>query len=86
MQASMPAKSAETVPYKSNCVQLERMKFTCFDGNIGYYPRFKEEFHTHIKPLCNSTQLPFVLKSYLVNKVKEEVDNIDNDCGALWEL
>ena len=85
LQASMTARSAETVPHKSNCVQLERMKFSQFDGDIRKYPRFKEEFHTHIKPLCNFTQLPFVLKSYLVDKVKDEVDNVENDYNALWE-
>ena len=85
MQASMFARSVETLPQKPNCVQLERMRFSQFDGDIRKYPRFKEEFHTHIKPLCNPTQLPFVLKSYLVDKVKDEVDNVANDYDALWE-
>ena len=48
----------------SNYIQLERIRFTQFDGDIRKYPKSKEEFLTHIRPLCNGSQLPFVLKSY----------------------
>ena len=75
----------DPVHHKSSSVQLERMRFSSFDGDIRKYPKFKEEFQTHIRPLCNSSQLPFVLKSYLVNEVKDEVDNVADNYEALWE-
>ena len=76
---------SESVNVKTNTIQLERMKFDRFDGSIRKYPKFKEEFHTHIKPLCGSSQLPFVLKSYLEVSVREEVDNVEDDYNAIWE-
>ena len=79
------ARTVETASQKANCVQLERMRFSQFDGDIRKYPRFKQEFHTHIRPLCSSTQLPFILKSYLVDKVRDEVDNVADNYEALWE-
>ena len=66
---------------KSNSVQLERMKFEPFNGEIRKYPKFKTEFQTYIKPLC----IPFVLRSYLKDEVKEEVENVVDDYEALWE-
>ena len=68
--------TSESTYVKSNGIQLERMTFDKFSGNIRSYPKFKEEFNTHIRPLCSVPQLPFVLKSYLKDEVKEEVDDV----------
>ena len=70
---------------RSNTIQLERMKFSTFDGDIRKYPKFKEEFMTHIRPICNLSQLPFVLKSYLSEKVKAEVENVAETCDAIFK-
>ena len=70
---------------KSNSVQLERMKFEAFNGDIRKYPAFKTEFQTYVRPLCMVSQLPFVLRSYLAREVKEEVENVEDDYEALWE-
>ena len=55
-----------------------------FDGDIRKYPKFKKQFERYVKPLCSESQLPFVLKSHLDEKVKEEVDNADDDMSTLW--
>lgn len=68
----------------SSSVQLERIKLEKFNGDIRKYPKFKEQFELYIKPLCSSAQLPFVLKSHLIEEVREEVDNVDDDLGTLW--
>ena len=65
-------------------MQLERIKLEKFNGDIRKYPKFKEQFELYIKPLCSSAQLPFVLKSHLIEEVREEVDNVDDDLGTLW--
>ena len=68
----------------SSSVQLERIKLEKFNGDIRKYPKFKEQFELYVKPLCTSEQLPFVLKSHLIEEVREEVDNVDDDLGTLW--
>ena len=50
----------EIVNIKKNTIQLERMTFDRFD---------KEEF----QPLCGSSQLTFVLKSYLEEYAREKL-------------
>ena len=47
---------SESVNIKTNTIQLQRMKFYRFDGTIHKYLKYKEDFHTHIKPLCGSSQ------------------------------
>ena len=69
---------------KSGSIQLERMKFSKFEGDIRKYPKFKEDFHLHIQPICSSSQLPFILKSYLSETIQDEVDNVGNDYEAIW--
>ena len=61
------------------------MWFTQFDGGIRKYPKLKEEFLTHIRPLCNGSQLPFVLKSYLADSVKVQVENLEQSCDATFK-
>ena len=70
---------------KSSAIQLERMKFSKFEGDIRKYPKFKEEFHIHIRPICSVSQLPFILRSYLSDAIQDEVDNAGNDYNAIWE-
>ena len=68
-----------------NNIQIEHLKFKNFDGELRNYPRFKEEFVKHIQPMCSGVQLPLVLKSYLVDDVREEVENIGDDITDIWE-
>ena len=56
-----------------------------FDGNIRIYLRFKEEFELHIKPLCDVKQLPFVLKSYLYEELREDVDSLGEKIADTWD-
>ena len=49
----------------SSGVRLEKLQFQIFQGDVRKYPRFKAEFEKHVKPLCSSNQVAFVLKSYL---------------------
>ena len=65
-------------------IQLDRMKFKQFDGDIRRYPRFKEDFNTHIKPLCDVKQLPFVLISYLCQELSDDVDSLGDDINEIW--
>jgi hypothetical protein len=67
-----------TVNKQSKNMQLERMKFQPFNGDIRKFSKFKEEFTKHIQPECREDQAAFVLKSYLVEEVKNDVDNVDN--------
>ena len=69
----------------SNPIQLERIKWDKFNGDIRKYPKFKEQFELYVKPLCTEMQLPFILKSHLVEQVKDEVDNVDDNMETLWE-
>jgi hypothetical protein len=83
---SSPPPSQHFVPQPAaNVVRIEKMKFQSFDGDICKYPEFKTEFVKHITPQCNHTQLAFVLKSYLVDSVREEVSNVGEDYTLMWE-
>ena len=75
----------ETVP-KANAptgIRLERLKFRSFNGNLRKYPKFKSEFLKHIRPLYKADEVSFVLKSYLSDDVREEVENLD-DFAEMW--
>ena len=76
---------SSAVAHQPNGVQLERIKLEEFNGDIRRYPKFKEQFELYVKPLCTQTQLPFVLRSHLMENVQEEVDNVDDDLNTLWE-
>ena len=69
----------------SNLIKLERIKFRTFDGDLRKFPKFKSEFETYVQPLCERNQLPFVLKSYLCDSVRREVEHIDHDIDAMWD-
>ena len=69
----------------NNSIKLERVKFRTFDGDVRKFPKFKSEFEMYVQPLCSPCQLPFVLKSYLCDSVRREVENIDHDITAMWK-
>ena len=81
---SLPVLSQPAPPTIDNSIKLEKVKFRTFDGNLRCYPKFKSEFETYVKPLCQPKQLPFVLKSYLCESVRREVEHIDHDVAAMW--
>ena len=85
-QVQIPRLQQTTIPVtKASAIQLERIKINAFDGDIRKYPKFRDEFFKHVKPLCSESQLPFVLKSYLKEEVYEDVDDIDDDFDSIWE-
>ena len=59
--------------------RLEKLRFQIFDGNVRKYPQFKSEFNKYVEPICNPDQVAFILKSYLSEEIKEEVDNVGDD-------
>ena len=89
----IPAPSTYQIPNDSviaatpvtNSIKLERVKFRMFDGDVRKYPKFKTEFEKFVQPLCSPDQLTFVLKSYLCDSVRKEVENIDHDLQAMWK-
>ena len=70
---------------KVGAIKLGRTIFSPFNGDIRGYPRFKEEFQKHLAPECRSGQLAFMLKSYLDDSVREEVDHCGEDYDAIWD-
>lgn len=85
-QAAIPherqAKSPST--HGASALKVERMKFPKFEGGIRRYPQFKEEFLRHVAPQYQTEQLAFVLKSYLNDEVREEVESCGEDYSAVW--
>ena len=82
--ASIQSEPNEVKGQNNSNVQLERIKLEQFNGDIRKYPKFKEQFELYVKPLCRASQLPFILRSYLTDDVKEEVDNLDDNLDTLW--
>ena len=72
-------------PHPNKGIQLEKLKFESFDGNIRRYPKFKYEFQQHIQPMCNQKQVAFVLKSYLTKDIQEEVEMIAENVDDMWK-
>ena len=66
-------------------IKLEKLKFDLFRGNLRKYPRFREEFLRHIKPLYKPSEEAFALRSYLSDEVKEEIEGIGEDIDQIWE-
>ena len=66
-------------------VKIERMKLAVFKGDIRKYPEFKREFIKYIQPQCQTEELPFVLKGYLDEIVKEEVNNVGDVYAEMWK-
>jgi hypothetical protein len=70
--------------HNNNFIQLEPLKFSSFDGSVRKYPKFRFEFKNYIEPMCNVSQLPIVLKSYLSSTVREDIEHVDNDIDSMW--
>ena len=66
-------------------LKIQKINFDAFDGSIRKYPRFKEQFRKHIKPQYNADEETFVLRSYLKENIREEVDNLGEDAEAIWD-
>ena len=65
--------------------RLEKLRFQMFDGNVRKYTRFKSEFDKYVKPICKPDQVAFILKSYLSEEIKEEVDTLGDDLKDIWD-
>jgi hypothetical protein len=68
-----------------NAIKPDKVKFQQFNGDIRKYPQFRREFQAHMEPLYQKQQLAFVLKSYLSECVREEVESIGEDHRRVWE-
>ena len=68
-------------------IKVKRVDLDPFDGDIRKYPAFKSDFTKLIAPRYGSDniQLAFALKSYLVPKVREEVESCSDDYPAMWK-
>ena len=73
------------VPKPLSAIKIERLKFPTFKGDIRRYPQFKVEFIKHVAPQCMDDQLGFVLKSYLISEIRDEVDNCGEDYLKIWD-
>ena len=71
--------------YQGSSFRLEKLRFQMFDGNVRKYPRFKSEFNKYVDPICKADQVAFILKSYLSEEIKEEVDNLGDDLNNIWD-
>ena len=56
-----------------------------FDGNVRKYPRFKSKFNNYVEPICKPDQVAFILKSYLSEEIKEEVNNLGDNLKDIWD-
>ena len=63
-------------------MRLEKLRFQTFDGDIRKYPKFKAEFQKYIQPLRKSDEIAFILRSYLIDEISEEVDD---DIDQIWK-
>ena len=69
---------------KRTLVKLPPIQFQTFSGDMRKYPLFKEEFLTHVLPLCEKGQEALVLKSYLSEEIREEVLNAGGNPSDIW--
>lgn len=81
LNAKMPFTSTSAV----NAIKLEKLKFRTFDGDARKYLKFKAEFNKFVRPLCEDSQITFVLKSHLCESVVRDVEHIDHDINLMWE-
>ena len=70
---------SEGRPGAASGIRLEKLKFDSFNGDLRKYPRFKEQFLKHVKPPFKPDEEAFVLRSYLTDEIKEEVDGLGED-------
>ena len=69
----------------TNVIKLEKLKFRKFDGDSRKYLRFKDEFNKFIRPLCDDSQVSFVLKAHLCESVVREIEHLDHDIDLIWK-
>ena len=48
------------------------------------YPKFKADFTKFVAPICSSYEITFVLKSYLCESVRREIENLDHSIEEVW--
>lgn len=72
-------------PVAASGIKLEKLKFDSFKGDLRKYPRFKEQFLKHVKPLYKPDEEAFALRSYLSDEIKEEVDGLGEDIDQIWK-
>ena len=64
-------------------IKLERMKFPVFDGNARRYTSWKTDFDRYIKPFSSTEQLPLIIKQYLSDSVRRDVENL-SEATDIW--
>ena len=67
----------------SSTVRVEKLRFQTLDGDIRKYPKFKAEFRKYIQPLCKCDKIAFILRSYLIDEISEEVDSLGDDIDQI---
>ena len=80
-------KNSQISPITSTSVaglRMEKLKCPPFEGDCRKYPRFKEQFVRHIKPLYHVDQETFTLRSYLNDTVREDIEALGEDVEAAW--
>ena len=65
-------------------IKLEHLKFRKFDGNVRNFPRFKSDFEKYIAPMSDPIHLPILIKNYLSESVRRDVENLDS-AGEIWK-
>ena len=69
----------------SHKLEIKKLDFDSFDGDIRRYPRFKEQFIKHVKRNYRAEEEAFVLRSFLSKDIKDEIDNLGKDAKKMWE-
>jgi hypothetical protein len=81
----MDSASSTGIKLKETAIRMERLRFPTFEGDIRKYPQFKEEFVDQIQPHSSTSQLAFILKSYLSGPVQEEINNVSDNYKKMWD-
>ena len=66
-------------------LKAERMKFPSFDGSMRKYATWKKEYELHIQPSCTTGQQAFVLKSYLCEELRDEMNAFGGTVDEIWQ-
>ena len=84
-ETKMSSASSTGKQFKETAIRMERLRFPTFEGDIRKYPQFKEEFVRQIQPQSSTSQLAFILKSYLSGPVQEEISNVSDNYNKMWD-
>ena len=74
-----------TKPGTFSGIWFEKIKFDPLKGDLRKYPKFKEEFLKHIEPLYKPSKEAFVLRHYLSDEVRNEVEGLGENIKQIWE-